>query len=226
MTKRVILRLHTAIPISMVTDPEFGLAALLRIEAQLAAWHRYGHAATVRLAAIRLRWQPTVPPAPESLLRLVTDWAVRRAPSAAAGQWSPHAAALHALPWSARATGGAITAVKPRYAAILPNLRAVARAHGYALALHGSAVRDLDLIAVPWTEPAADADVLVEALRAAVNGVIHQDMHAQIGDWTRRNPQYKAHGRLAWSIHLDAQTSDYIDLSVLPLRPATGDPAG
>ena len=82
MTKLPLLRLHTAIPISVAADPEFGLAALLRIEAQLAAWHRYGHAATVRLTAIRLRWQPTVPPAPESLLRLVTDWAVRRPPSA------------------------------------------------------------------------------------------------------------------------------------------------
>ena len=107
MTKLPLLRLYTALPISVAADPEFGLAALLRVEAQLAAWNGYGHAATVRLAAIRLRWQPTVPPAPESLLRLVTDWAVRRAPSAAAGQWSPHAAALHALPWSARATGGA-----------------------------------------------------------------------------------------------------------------------
>ena len=37
MTKLPLLRLHTAIPISVAADPEFGLAALLRIEAQLAA---------------------------------------------------------------------------------------------------------------------------------------------------------------------------------------------
>ncbi len=38
---------------------------------------------------------------------------------------------------------------------IYPQLVEEARRHGYALAPHGSLQRDLDLIAVPWSEEAA-----------------------------------------------------------------------
>lgn len=93
-----------------------------------------------------------------------------------------------------------------RYAELLPVVRAVARTHGYAIGLHGSGVRDLDLIAVPWVAGASVAHVLVEAIRAAING------HIQEG-----YPLTKGRGRLVWSIRpLDnnPDASLYIDLSV------------
>ena len=107
--------------------------------------------------------------------------------------------------------------MKEQYAAILPELRTVARAHGYALALHGSGMRDLDLIAVPWIEDAAADTVLVEALRACVGGFITNDPDAQVGDYTRRSPESRPHGRLAWAIYLFISNGSlYIDLSVMP----------
>ena len=40
----------------------------------------------------------------------------------------------------------------PLYVVCFPALAEVARAHGYALMVHGTVARDLDLVACPWTE--------------------------------------------------------------------------
>jgi hypothetical protein len=100
------------------------------------------------------------------------------------------------------------------YEAILPTLRATARSHGYALGLHGSGQRDLDLIAAPWTEDASAAEVLVEALRASING--------HISEHEGYNPMSKPHGRRVWSIRPlegNPRAELYVDLSVMPLLP-------
>lgn len=101
-------------------------------------------------------------------------------------------------------------------------LRARCRQLGYALAEHGSMRRDIDLVAIPWTHDAVPALVLVRELQATVrlwNGgiaVIVNDIAAAPTDFTRRSPQPKPHGRLAWSIHLGG--GPYLDLSVMPRR--------
>lgn len=109
------------------------------------------------------------------------------------------------------------------FAWMVPTLSQLARTHGYALGLHGSMNRDLDLIAVPWTDQASPAEVLVEAIRAAVDGKIDTMAHIGPGDPAadaiRENPQAKPHGRLAWSIYFCGRMF-YIDLSVMP---RTGD---
>lgn len=38
---------------------------------------------------------------------------------------------------------------------IVPKIRAIARRYGWAIGSHGTMKRDVDLIAVPWTSPAA-----------------------------------------------------------------------
>lgn len=95
--------------------------------------------------------------------------------------------------------------LKQHYQDILPILRLMARSHGYALALHGSGQRDLDLIAVPWTDDAKEAEALVEALAFCI--------HAQAD----QPPTEKPHGRRAWIIQLGGGL--YLDLSVLPRQP-------
>jgi hypothetical protein len=97
--------------------------------------------------------------------------------------------------------------------------RAVARQCGYALARHGSEVRDFDLIAVPWTAEAVAPEELAERIRAAVKGV-----------FTHGSPAQRPHGRQSWAIHLpplssplrdalaasSAHFEPYLDLSVFP----------
>lgn len=110
----------------------------------------------------------------------------------------------------------------PAFAWMIPHLTEVARANGYALGLHGSMNRDLDLIAVPWTEDAKSAEELVEEMRKAVDGWLIKD-GTKGGRWdgekfvdaTVKNPETKPHGRRAWSIHFCGHFF-YIDLSVMP----------
>lgn len=85
----------------------------------------------------------------------------------------------------------------------------VGRRLGYAIGVHGSRIRDLDLVAVPWTEEAETPLQLVKSIAFALPGVV-------VGGVTK-----KPHGRLAWLIYpryrwgIDAW---YIDISVMPRR--------
>ena len=108
-----------------------------------------------------------------------------------------------------------------RMAKILPGLveelRTVARELGYAIGTHGSMVRDIDLIAVPWTNEAVSAAELAEALRKRTQELCSA---AFLSDLERDEfflcgcPGLKPHGRLTWSFHVGG--GPYLDLSVMP----------
>lgn len=95
------------------------------------------------------------------------------------------------------------------YWGIWPDMIPIARDLGYALAIHGSLSRDLDVIAIPWTDEAVDAETLVEAIRAKFDCWIGTGV-------TRKSDggEAKPHGRKAWSLHLGGHA--FIDLSVMP----------
>lgn len=88
------------------------------------------------------------------------------------------------------------------YAAMYPALVRVARRLGYALAIHGSAARDFDIVAVPWTRFARPADELVEAIRECSGGT------------ETASATEKAHGRIAHTIYFGSGA--WLDLSVMP----------
>ena len=105
------------------------------------------------------------------------------------------------------------------YDRLIEPLREVARQHGYAIGVHGSLARDIDLIACPWTKEACDAAVLVEALRAEAERICGwAALHAaERGEYFVNGcPGFKPHGRRVWSYHLGG--GPYIDLSVMPAR--------
>lgn len=106
------------------------------------------------------------------------------------------------------------------YVSMLPVLIRAAAAHGYALAIHGSLTRDLDLIAVPWTDEADGPEQLVQAIIEAAGGYLVERPKSDHFPGVR-DPAQKPHGRLAWSIHLGG--GPYLDLSVMPRLPA-GEP--
>lgn len=108
------------------------------------------------------------------------------------------------------ATGICATAVT-HYAALYPGLREAARKVGWALALHGSLRRDLDLVAIPWTEEAAPAGALLEVLVEASGGF-------QIGNSHAGHIAKRPHGRHAVTISLGG-SGGYIDLSIMPRIP-------
>jgi hypothetical protein len=91
----------------------------------------------------------------------------------------------------------------------LRRLREVARVHGYAIAVHGSAARDLDVVAVPWAPEACSALHLVERICE------YMPMAERRVQGVAENPERKPWGRLAWALH-GTPDHDYLDLSVAP----------
>jgi hypothetical protein len=83
--------------------------------------------------------------------------------------------------------------IKPNYApiyaaALYPDLAEIFISHGYALAVHGSLARDLDLVAIPWVkEISKPEDVLAEITKTF---------------WIRLIGErgIKEHGRIAYTI--------------------------
>ncbi len=105
------------------------------------------------------------------------------------------------------------------YTVLYPLLVEEARKKGYALAAHGSMIRDFDLIAVPWTEEATEPLELILALKDVVSGIFHREGFDQF--LPDGNPTEKPHGRRAWSIHLTNSGchGPYLDISVMPKSP-------
>ena len=95
--------------------------------------------------------------------------------------------------------------------AILPAVREAARFKGYAVAVHGSLKRDIDLIAIAWTDEAVPAAEVVAAVKGAIGGVLGNCI--TIGE-----PGQKPHGRIAFTL-IHPGFAGEIDLSVIP--PAT-----
>lgn len=96
--------------------------------------------------------------------------------------------------------------------AVLPAIREAARFHGYAVAVHGSLKRDIDLIAVPWTEQAVPVRQLVDAIKGAIGGVLGNCI--ELGG----KPGAKPHGRIAFTLAHPGFAGE-IDLSVIEPKP-------
>lgn len=99
--------------------------------------------------------------------------------------------------------------VAKTYAKIIGPLREEARQLGYALAVHGSIKRDIDIVAVPWTRKACAPGHLAEKLRQVTERICGFAPFGSNGPWLRKKP----HGRRCWTIHI---AGTYVDLSVTP----------
>ena len=92
-----------------------------------------------------------------------------------------------------------------RYPKLPPvdRIRALAREVGYAIGVHGTLERDIDLIAAPWCAGAVGNHALMEHIAAGIGARIIE---------TERKPL----GRYAASIQMDGWFK-LIDLSVCPI---------
>ena len=92
----------------------------------------------------------------------------------------------------------------------IDRIRELAREVGYAIGEHGSKERDLDLIAVPWTEDAVDPLSLVCHIAIGLKSV--EGKQARVVDGGETRP----HGRVGYNIQLGGWYK-LIDISVMPL---------
>lgn len=103
---------------------------------------------------------------------------------------------------------------------LIPAIRYRARMMGYAIGVHGSLRRDIDLIACPWRDGAVPARELADAVQAIAQAVAGSAFQKEGED----TPYFKIgcqgqkpHGRRGWTFHLGG--GPYIDLSVMPHAP-------
>jgi len=73
------------------------------------------------------------------------------------------------------------------YKSVLPKIREVARSCGYAIGLHGSMRRDLDLIAVPWGQEFTGKNVLAAEIHKAACG-----LESAKYEWEQKSGQRQA----------------------------------
>lgn len=100
------------------------------------------------------------------------------------------------------------------FAALYPLLRAKARVMGYGLAIHGSLVRDMDLVAVPWVDEVESSDALAQALQDVIGGWLSPS--GELYNW-RTEGKPKPQGRVAYTLRFGgADAILHIDLSVMP----------
>lgn len=90
------------------------------------------------------------------------------------------------------------------YSHRLAEIQSIARGSGYAIAVHGSMQRDLDLIAVPWVDWAVSPKMLVARMCSLLNLSCDQ----------LTNPEKRCHGRLVWTLMMGGTC--FMDLSVMP----------
>ena len=95
----------------------------------------------------------------------------------------------------------------PVYCALYPSLAKIAREHGYALAIHGSLGRDMDLVCIPWAKEVSEPDAVVNAITSKYDIRLITDKD---GVYT-----LKEHGRKAYTISIGFGEC-FIDLSFMP----------
>lgn len=97
--------------------------------------------------------------------------------------------------------------IDPDYGRIYTIIRKLAWEEGYAIGLHGSFTRDLDLIAVPWAERVCEPEHLIRRIVASP---------AQLRSLPS-NPGTKPNGRLVWTLMLpEFGDPRFVDLSIMP----------
>ena len=100
---------------------------------------------------------------------------------------------------------------EPRLPSI-DRIRELAKEVGYAIGVHGSLERDLDLIATPWSDGAVDPKSLAQHIAKGLSGTVIAEEQKPLGRWSC-NIQANGYFKL-------------IDLSVAPSKPTPTPSAG
>lgn len=116
--------------------------------------------------------------------------------------------------------------IAPYYAVLFTKLDKIVARFGWAIALHGTMIRDLDLVLIPWTEDADHEDKVIDAIRIFVDGQ-HvtkvrkknlEEMNSSQKDGLEHFAiTQKPHGRRAISIHIGV-SNYYLDISIMPRK--------
>jgi len=113
------------------------------------------------------------------------------------------------------------TQVKPGlYAIFYEHLKQIAKEYGYNLVLHGSMQRDLDLIAIPWSDRLRPDSEMIQEFEEYLTGKKHWNPHYTILPGQRKSyvislNRGDKHGE--WVRFEDKEY--YLDISVVSTTP-------
>ena len=93
------------------------------------------------------------------------------------------------------------------YAAIWEDIRQAAWECGWAVALHGSLSRDMDIMAMPWVEDCTDEEVMIKTI---IERCFGDSIISQCGLKIDRS---KPHGRVCYLIPI--YNDVYLDISIM-----------
>ncbi len=103
------------------------------------------------------------------------------------------------------------------YHRMIEPIRTVARGMGYAIAVHGSLARDIDLVAIPWVDKCESAPTLaaqiLNVLKQEFGYAVWKQVDGDGKPWQLAGQ--KPHGRRTYSI---VCAGTYVDLSIMPAR--------
>lgn len=100
---------------------------------------------------------------------------------------------------------------------LLTVMRKRAKDLNWAIAAHGSLVRDLDVIGIPWSNLACDEVTFVENMRLTIGEELQGECYKP------EPPTFKSHGRKVYTLHVNspqlvrsyAGAHPYVDLSIV-----------
>jgi hypothetical protein len=92
------------------------------------------------------------------------------------------------------------------YASIYDDLRNAAMDCGWALGLHGSLAKDMDIMAMPWTEDAKPAEEMIDALIGCFS-------ENPFNDISRKPICNKPNNRVVYTIHIWSDW--YLDINII-----------
>ena len=104
------------------------------------------------------------------------------------------------------------------YAFYYEELKVIAKEYGYNLVLHGSMNRDLDLIAIPWTDTPADEFKMIQHFEQHLTGFFGSTKEHYLFSLLpggRKSYIININRGGEWNNYCDLQY--YIDISVTPL---------
>ena len=93
------------------------------------------------------------------------------------------------------------------YATLWEDIRNAAMDCGWAVALHGSLARDMDIMAMPWIENCTDADTMIDTI---IEKCLGDNIMSEYGKKVDRT---KPHGRVCYLIPI--YDDFYLDISIM-----------
>jgi len=112
----------------------------------------------------------------------------------------------------------------PYYSIIYAQLDRIVQRFGWALTLHGSMSRDMDIVLIPWTEDAEHEDKVIDAIKIFVEGkhitAMRKRNEKKINASSKDGMAHfsiteKPHGRKAITLFIGI-SSYYLDISIMP----------